>query len=113
MSCIKEVSVKSIFPELRKEPDSSIRVNLANSVLNKNPKFIGTGHLTVDTTYIQTINFTTYTRAKNLNGLQRGKETDDGMGYMHDFVTMSETTAYRKILRIMKLKLGKFLSGKL
>ena len=112
-SCIKEVGVKSIFPELRKEPDYSIRVNLANSVLSKNPKFIGTGHPTVETTYIRTINFTTYTRAKNLNRLQRGKETDDGMGYTHDFVTMSKTTAYLIILRILKLKLEKFLSGKL
>ena len=33
-SQIKEVGVKSIFPELGKEPDSCIQVNLANSVLS-------------------------------------------------------------------------------
>ena len=48
-SQIKEVGVKSIFPELGKEPDPSVRVNLANPVLRKRPKFITLGHPTVET----------------------------------------------------------------
>ena len=49
LSRIKEVGVKSIFPELRKEPDHSIRVNLANSVFRDIPKFITLGHTTIET----------------------------------------------------------------
>ena len=71
-SQIKEVGVKSIFPELGKEPDSSVRVNLANSVLRESPKFITLGHPTVETADIRNINFVTTTRAKNCNRLRRG-----------------------------------------
>ena len=37
-SCIEEVRVKSILSEIVKEFDSSVRVNLTKSVLNKKPK---------------------------------------------------------------------------
>ena len=94
-SRIKEVGVKSIFPEIRKKPDPSVRVNLANSVLRESPKFITLRHPIVETADIQNLNFITATRAKNCNGLRRGAERDDRLGYTHDFETMIETTAYR------------------
>ena len=68
-SCIKEVGVKSIFLELGKEYDSSVGVNLANSILNESPNFISLGHLTAETADIWNIDLATSTRAKDLNGL--------------------------------------------
>ena len=38
-SRIEEESVKSIFPELGKELDPSVRLNLSNSVVRESPKF--------------------------------------------------------------------------
>ena len=67
------MGVKSIFPELGKDPDPSVQVNLANSVLSKIPKFITLGYPTLETVDIRNIDFVTSTRAKNLNGLRRGK----------------------------------------
>ena len=87
------MSVKSIFPELRKEPDSSVRVNLGNSDLSESPKFISIGHPTVETVDIRNINFATSTRAKNLNRLRRDTERGDRLGYTHDFETMSKPKA--------------------
>ena len=98
-SCIKEVGGKSIFPELGKEPDSSVQVNLANSVLSERPKFISLGHPTVDRADIRNIDFATSTRAKKLNRLRRGTERDDRLGYTYDFETMSETTTYRNHIK--------------
>ena len=46
-SCIKEVGVKIIFPELGKDPEPSVRLNLANSVLRESPKFITLGQPSV------------------------------------------------------------------
>ena len=91
---IKEVGVKSIFPELGKEPDPSVWVNLANTVLSKRPKFITIGHLNVEKADTRNLDFITANRANNLNRFQRGTEKDDRLGYTHDFETMSETTAY-------------------
>ena len=99
LSQIKLVGVKSIFPELGKEPDSSVQVTLTNYFLSKSPKFISLGHRTVKTADIRKINFATYTRAKNLNGLRRGMERYDKLGYTHDFETMSEKTAYHNHIK--------------
>ena len=85
LSLIKEVGVKSNFPESGKEPDPSVQVNLANSVLSKSPNLISLGHLTVETADIRNIIFATSTRAKNLNGLWRGTERDDRLRYTHGF----------------------------
>ena len=74
-------------------------MNLANSVLSESPKYINLGHPTVDTVDIRNIDFATFTRAKKLNGLRRGTEIDDRLGYMHDFETMIETTAYRNHIK--------------
>ena len=73
-SRIKEVGVKSMIPELRKEPDSSVQTNLTNSVLRESSKFIRLGNPTVDTADIRNINFATSNRAKNLNGLRRARK---------------------------------------
>ena len=93
------MGVKSIFPELEKEPDPSVRANLANSVLSKSPKFITLGHPTVEIADIQNLNFITATRAKNCNGLRRSTERDDRLGYTLDFENMSKTIAYRNHIK--------------
>ena len=92
-SQIEEVGLKSIFPELGKEPEPSVRVNLVNTVLSESSKFITLGHPTVETADIQNIDFATSTRAKSLNGLRRDTERDDRLGYTHDFEVMSEKIA--------------------
>ena len=48
-SCIEEENVKSIFPELGKYLDPSIRVNIADSVVRESPKFKSLGHTTIET----------------------------------------------------------------
>ena len=98
--------MKSIFPEIGKEPDPSIQVNLANSVLRESPKFITLGHPTIETADIQNLDFVTATREKNCNGLRRGTERDDSLGYTHDFETMSETKAYRNHIKSSEIETG-------
>ena len=98
-SRIQEVGMKSIFPELGKEPGPSIRVNLEKSVLSESPNFIKLGQPNVNTADIRNLNFVNATRAKNLNGFLRGTERDDGLGKTHYFETMSETTAYRNHIK--------------
>ena len=100
--------MKSIFPELGKEPDPSVRVNLVNSVLNKSPNFITLGHPTVETADIRNLDFVTATIVKNLNGLRRGKERDNRLGYTHDFETMSETTTYRNHIKNYEIETREF-----
>ena len=104
LSCIEELGVKIIFPEVFKESNSSGRVNLANSVLSKSPKFISLGQPTVETADIQNINFATSTRAKSLNWLRRDTERGDRLGYTHYFETMSEKTAYRNHIKNSELE---------
>ena len=84
-SCIKEVGVKSIFTELGNEPDSSLWVHLTKSILSESSKFISLGHLTVERADIRNIDFSTSTRAENLNRLRRSTERDDRKGYTYDF----------------------------
>ena len=94
-SCIEKVGVKSILSNIVKEFDSSGQENLTNTVLSESPKFKCLGHPTVETADIQNINFATSTREKSLNGMGRGNERYDRLGYTHEFESMSETTAYR------------------
>ena len=82
------MGVKIIFPELGKEPDSSVGVNLTNSVLSKSPKFIRIGHQTVETADIQNIDFATSTIGKTLNGWRWGTDWGDRLGKTRDFETM-------------------------
>ena len=53
-SRIKEESLESIFPELGPKFDSSVRVNLANSILREIPKFKRLGQPTIETADIRT-----------------------------------------------------------
>ena len=97
--CIEEVGVKSIFPELGKDSDPSVRVNLANSVLREIPKFKIHGHPTIETADIQNLDYISATRSKNCNGLRAGMERYDRLGYTHDCETMSETIAYHNHIK--------------
>ena len=54
---LKEVGVKSIFPELGKDFYSSVQVNLANSVVYDSPKFKSLGHPTIETADIRNLNY--------------------------------------------------------
>ena len=103
-SCIEEVGVKSISPEIVKESNYSVWVNLRNYVLSESPKFISLGHLTIETADIRNIDFATSTRAKSLNRLRRDTERDDRLGYTHDFETMSKTTDYRNHIKNSELE---------
>ena len=98
------MGVKSIFPELGKEPDPSVQVNLTNSVLSNIPKFITLGHPNIETADIRNIDFATSTRANNLNGLRRGTEGNDRLGKTHDFENMNKTTAYRNHIKNLEIE---------
>ena len=79
--------------------DSSVQVNLVNSVVRESPKFKRLGHPPIETADIRDLDYISATRPKNCNKLQRSTDRDDRMGYMHDFETMSETTAYRNHIK--------------
>ena len=91
--------MKSVFPELGKDPDPSVRVNLANSVLSKIPNFKRLGHTLIETSDIDNLECISATRPKNYSGLWRSMDRDYRMGYTHDFETMSETTAERNHIK--------------
>ena len=98
-SRIEEVGVKIIFPEIGKEFNSSVRVNLANSVLSESPKFKRLGHQTIETADIRNLDYISAIRPNNCNSLRGSTDRDDRLGYTHDFETMSETTAYRNHIK--------------
>ena len=102
------MGVKSIFPELGKEPDPSLQVNLTNSVLSESPKFITLGHPTVETADIRNLDFVTAIKVKNCNRLRGGTERNDRLGYTHDFETMSEMTAYRNHIKNSEIENREF-----
>ena len=52
---IEEVGTESIFPELGQKFDSSIRVNLANSVLSDSQNFKHLRHTPIETSDIRTL----------------------------------------------------------
>ena len=79
-------------------------MNLANSVLRESPKFKSLGHPTIDTADIRNLDDISATIVKNCNGLRRGTERDDRLGYTHDFETTSETTAYRNHIKISEIE---------
>ena len=91
-SRIEEESLKSIFPELGTKLDSSVRVNLAKSVVRKSPKFKRIRQPHIETADIRNLDYISATRPKIYNGLRRSTDRDDRLGYTHDFETMSETT---------------------
>ena len=99
LSRIEEESVKSIFPELGSQLDSSVQVNLANSVLWESPNFKRLGHLPMETADILNLNYIRTNRPKNCNGLRRNTDRDGRLRYTHDFETMIKTTAYRNHIK--------------
>ena len=105
--------MKSIFPELGKDPEPSLWVNLMNYVLSESPKFKTLGHPTVETAEIRNLDFVTATRAKNCTGLRRVTEKDDRLGYTHDFETMSKMTDYHIRIKNSEIETRETLSGKL
>ena len=52
----------------------------------------------------KTVNFTTSTRAKSLNGMQRDNFRSDWLGNAHDFERVSETTAYSNHIKNSELE---------
>ena len=97
--CIEGVGVKIIPSEIVMDFESSVQVNLANYVLIERPKFKNLGHPAVETTDIRNIDFAPSTRTKSSSGTRRDNFRDGRLGYMHDFETMSETTAYRNHIK--------------
>ena len=83
-SRIEEMGMKSISPELRQKFDSSVRVNLANSILSKIPNFKRLGHTLIETLDIRNLECISHTRPKNCNGLWRTADRDGWLGYTHD-----------------------------
>ena len=104
MSRIEEGIFKSIFPELVKELDPRVRVNLANSVLRESPRFKSLGHLTIETADIRNLDYISATRLKNCNMLRRSTDRGDRLGYTHDFETIGETTFYRNHIKNSKIE---------
>ena len=98
-SRIEEESLKSIFPELGPKFDSSVRVNLAKSVLRESPNFKRLRHSPMETADIHKLDYISAIRLKNCDGLRSITGRDDGLGYTHNFKTMSETTAYRNHIK--------------
>ena len=78
---IEEMGMKSIFPELGQKFDSSVRVNLANSVLSESPNFKRLRHTSIETADIRNLDCISATRPKNYNGLWRSTDRDDRPGY--------------------------------
>ena len=75
--CIEEESLKIIFPGLGTKLDSSVRVNLVNSVVHKSPEYKRLGHLPMETADIRNLNYISATISKNCNGLRRSTDRDD------------------------------------
>ena len=71
-SRIEEEILKIIFPELVTKLETSVQVNLSNSVVREIPKFKNLRHVTIETADIRNLNYISATRAKNCNGLRRG-----------------------------------------
>ena len=88
-SCIEEVVMKIIFPELGEKFDSSVRVNLVNSVLRERPNFKRLGNTPIETLDIGNLECISATRPTNCNKLRRSADRDDRLGYTHAFETMS------------------------
>ena len=110
---IEEESLKSIFPELRSKFDSSVRVNLANSALSKSPNLKRLRHPPIETADIWNLECISATRPKNYNGLQRSVDRYYLLGIRMVLKLWVKRQLTGIILRIRKLKLEKFLSGKL
>ena len=103
-SLIEEVVMKSIFSELGTKTKSSVRVNLAKSVLSKSPNFKRLDHTPIETADIRNLECIRTTRSNNCNGFRRSVDRDCRLGYTHAFETMSETTAYRIHIKNLEIE---------
>ena len=101
--------MKDIFPELGTKLDSNLLVNLANSLVRESPKLKHLGHPPMEIADIRNLDYISATRPKNCNGLRGGTDRDDIMGYLHDFETMSETTAYRNHIKNSEIETRQFI----
>ena len=88
-SRIEEESLKSIFPELGTKLESSVRVNLAKSVVRKIQKFKRLGHPPIETADIRNLDYISATRSMKCNGLRKSMDRDDRLGYTHDLKNTS------------------------
>ena len=104
--------MKIRFPELGSELDSSVRVNLANSVLSESPNFKRLGHLPMETADLRNLGYISANIPKNCNGLRRSTDRDDRLEYMHDFETTSKTTAYRNYIKNSEIETREFFEQK-
>ena len=101
---IEKVGVKSVLGEIVADLDPSKRVNLANFVLSKSPKFKSLGLPAVDATDISNLDFSPYTRAKSLSGKRKDNFSPSRLGYTHDYETMSKPTAYHNHIENSELE---------
>ena len=98
------MNVKSLPDKIIADLDSSIWVNLENSVLSKSSKVIKLGLPTFDATGKLNIDFAPSTRVKSLNGTRRDNFRADWPGYTHDFERVSETPAYSNHIKNYELE---------
>ena len=106
--CIEKMGVRSLSDEIVADLDPSIRVNLANSIISKSPRFINFGLLTFDATGKPNIAFPPSTRAKSLNGMQRDNFKVVWLASRHDFERVREMTAYSNHINNSELETREF-----
>ena len=93
--------MKSIFPEIVEESNSSERTNLANSLGVQTPKLVSFRQPPIETDNVgNPINPIAANRVMDQDGIQRPTERDVRMTLTHgDVETMSEKLAYRKLIK--------------
>ena len=110
--CIDEVGVKTLPGKIITDLDPSKRMNFASSVIRKSTKFIYFGLLTFNATSKQNSFFGPSTRTNSLNGTG-GSWTATGLCLamvLKEWARLKHTVI---ILRILNLKLEKFLNEKI
>ena len=100
-SRIEEGSLKSIFPEITEDYNSSERMNLANSLGVQTPKLVSFRHLPMQTDNVgNTISSIDTTRVMDQYCIRRPTDRDVRTTPTHGNVeTISEKLAYRKFIK--------------
>ena len=98
---IEEGSLKSIFPEIVEESNSSEQMNLANSLGVQTPKLISFRHLPMQTDNVgNLINSIAATRVMGQDGVWRPTDRDVRTTPTHgDIETISKKLVYRKFIK--------------
>ena len=98
---IEEGSLKSIFPEIVEESNSSERMNLANSLGVQTPRLVSFRHPTMQTDNVgNPIDSITATRVMDQDGIRRPADRDVRTMPKHgDVETMREKLAYHKFIK--------------